>query len=475
MDALPTARTRAATTSGAIAVALLTAGLPARAAALQAPWSVTSHAVDRIAAGADRLYALGGGEVLTFDGEGHALGRCAGFAAPPRAERRAPLGAPDAEEVLRAAGLPDGDDSTPEAEDALEDEGLGWKRHARKQPDAGIIPHALASNGGSGPVWIATSSGVFLGDEGGCRPAGLDGRDLLLIAANGQAVIGATEDLLFRRPREDDATFTVVAGLADRPRALALAADGAALVADDQGVLVFAGDREAERILDRPTDALVVCGDTALALADDGVYRWTPGGAPVRTADRPPARTIACGPAPSARWIATGLGVWTSPDGASWTERIETLGRSVAGAATVGERTWLAIDNGLSAIDLTAVQSERSLANRTFANGTPIASGFAPLRPPRLVAPTLPWPQVTAMFGAQRTLDRRVWELMLLLTFPLDRAAGRRVDPTAVAAERARRDAALAGEQTDLATMPIDKGERDARLDAVLNEREALR
>ena len=64
---------------------------------------------------------------------------------------------------------------------------------------------------------------------------------------------------------------------------------------------------------------------------------------------------------------------------------------------------------------------------------------------------------------------------MLLLTFPLERAAGRRVDPTLVAAERARRDEALAREQTDLATMPIDGDERDARLDAVLNEREALR
>ncbi|HEX3905575.1 MAG TPA: hypothetical protein VH853_22310 [Polyangia bacterium] len=474
MDALSTARTRIAATGGAIAVALLTAGLPARAADADAPWSITSHAVERIAAAADHLYALGGGEVLTFDGEGHPLGRCAGFTAPPQAERRAPLGAPDAEEALRAAGLPDGDDSTPEAEDALEDEGLGLRRRARKQLDGGVIPRALASNGRSGGIWIATSSGLFLGDEDGCRPAGLDGRDLLLVAANGEAVVGATEDLLFRRAGDDAATFTVAAGLVERPRALALEADGAALVADDEGVLLFTGAGEAERILDRPTDALVVCGDAALALADDGVYRWTAGAAPVRTADRPPVRAIACGPAPGARWIATGLGVWTSPDGVTWTERTETLGSSVAGAATVGERTWLAIDNGLSAIDLTSVQSDRPRANRSFPIGAPAAPGFAPLRPPRLVAPALPWPQVTAMFGAQRTIDRHVWELMLLLTFPLERAAGRRVDPTLVAAERARRDGALAGEEIELSAARGD-GERAARLDAVLNEREALR
>jgi hypothetical protein len=78
------------------------------------------------------------------------------------------------------------------------------------------------------------------------------------------------------------------------------------------------------------------------------------------------------------------------------------------------------------------------------------------------------------MFGAQRTIDRHVWELMLLLTFPLERAAGRRVDPTLVAAERARRDGALAGEEIELSAARGD-GERAARLDAVLNEREALR
>ena len=141
----------------------------------------------------------------------------------------------------------------------------------------------------------------------------------------------------------------------------------------------------------------------------------------------------------------------------------------------MGERTWLAIDNGLSAIDLAAAPSDRPRAGGSFAFGTPAAPGFAPLRPPHLVAPTLPWPQVTAMFGAEQTIDRRVWEHMLLLTFPLERAAGRRVDPTLVAAELARRDAALAREQTELTAAPGDGDERDARLDAVLNEREALR
>ncbi|HVV52063.1 MAG TPA: hypothetical protein VHO06_20515, partial [Polyangia bacterium] len=373
----------------------------------------------------------------------------------------------------RAAGLPD-DDSSPEAEDALEDEGLGRKRRPRPALDGGVLPRALAADRGGDAVWIATSSGVFRGDEGGCRPAGLDGRDLLAVAVAGTTVVAATEDLLFRRSGDPDGgggDFTVAAGLTGRPRALALWGDGTALVADDDGIQVLGGGT-AERILARPADALVVCGDTALALADDGVYRWTAGGAPIRTADRPPVRALACGPAPGARFVATGLGVWTSPDGTAWGERRETLGRSVAGAATVGARTWLAADGGLAALDLTTTDEDGAAR----ADGVAPTAGFAPLSIGRLDASALPWPWVTTLFGAERTTDKRAWEVMLLLTFPLGRGP-RRLDPTTVAAERARRDQALAREQIDLAAgaSADGDGESEARLESVLQEREALR
>jgi hypothetical protein len=485
-----------------LTAAILTLLAPKGAAAAQAPPVITAHPLDRVVAGADRLFALGGAEVRTLDSFGQTLGRCTGFAPPPRKERRAALSGPDAEETLRAAGLPD-DDSTPEAEEALEDEGLGPKRRTGPQPqsDAGILPHALAVSGASDVVWIATSSGVFRGNENGCLPFGLDGRDLLLVAAGGGAVVAATEDLLFKRAPpigndvdrgsedggsedggsdDDGATFTVVAGLSERPRALAIGADGAAIVADDDGVLVIGGDGATERILDRPTDAVAVCGGAAIALADDGVYRWTPGTLPVRTSDRPPVRGIACGPpAGEATWIATGLGVWTSPDGANWTERGETLGRRVAGAATVGSRVWLAIDSELVTFDPT--RQERAPGRRsprpTIVPAEPTGGGLATRR---FVAPTLPWPEVTALFGFARTTDRRSWQVMMLLTFPLGRAAGRHLDPTVVAAESVRRDQALAHEQVDLATDAgddddLDDGEREARLDSLRQEREALR
>ena len=471
-------------------LALLT---PREAAAFEAPQVMTGHPLDRVVAGANRLFALSGGEVRTFDANGETLGRCAGFAPPPQKERRAALGGMDAEEALRAAGLPD-DDSTPEAEEALEDEGLGPKRRTRPQSeaDAGILPHALAASEASDVVWIATSSGVFRGDENGCLPAGLDGRDLLLVAAAGGALVAATDNLLFMRAPEvdqsgkgddaaDDATtFTVIAGLTERPRALALGADGAAIVADDDGVLVIGGDGTSARILDCPTDAVAVCGGVAIALADDGVYRWTPGTPPSRTSDRPPVRGISCGPPRAAAWIATGLGVWTSPDGANWTERTETLGRRVAGAATLGERVWLAIDAALVAFDPT--DEERGLTRRSPARAiAPAETGFAPLPTRHLAASRLPWPEVTALFGVARTPDRRSWQVMLLLTFPLGRVGGRHGDPTALAAESARRDQALAREQVDLAAEADtndeerDDAEREARLDSVRQEREALR
>jgi hypothetical protein len=448
------------------ALAAALAGGAPRAAAHPLRGSVVGHPVERIAAGADRLFVLAGGEVRTLDAEGRTLARCATFAAPPHAERHGLLGGPDPDEVLRAAGLPD-DDSTAEAEDALEDEGLGRRARGLPLPDAGVVPRTLAA--GTEDVWIATSSGVFRGDDAGCQSIGLEGRDLLLVAAARGAVMAATEELLFRRDADD--LFTVTAGLTERPRALAIDAAGAALVADDDGVQVVGSDG-TERILDRPTDALAVCDGEAVALADDGIYRWLPGGTPLRTGDRPPIRALGCGPSPEVRWVATGLGVWTSADAATWTERTETLGRRVAGAATLGDRTWLAIDDQLSTVELSAPAGSDDVGASPRATGV----ALAPISNRRLVAPTLPWPWVTALVGAeQRTPARGSWEVMLLVTFPLGRERNRQGQATALAAERTRRDGVLAREEAELENDPAGGAEADARLEALQQEREALR
>jgi hypothetical protein len=478
------ARTKERTRSAALVAATLAAIAPMKAAAGERSWTpaltMTGRPVDRLVAGRDRLFALSGGELVTFDREAQLLGRCAGFAPPPRGVRRAAIGGPDTEEVLAAAGLDDVDDSTPEAEAALEDEGLGPKRRPRAAPDPGVVPNDLATDPlAPDEVWIATSSGLYRGDESGCFPVELDGRDLRLVTAAGGTVLAATEDLLFRSSRDpaaaelanDAAPFTVVAGLGQRPRALAVGPGGTAVVADDDGVVAILGDGASERLLDRPTDALVVCEGDALALADDGVYLWAPGAPPARTADRPPIRQLACGPTSESRFVGVGLGVWTSPDGARWSERSETLGRRVSVAATVGDRTWLASDADLVALDL-AASDPTPPPPLSWAR----AAELAPLAAPptrRLVAPTLPWPEVTALLGSQRKRDKSGWQVMLLVTFPLGRV--RHADPTLVTSERARRDAALAREQLELLTTDDDDGEGRARLESVLQEREALR
>lgn len=478
----------------------------ARSRAAVAP--LPGRRIDRLVAGSNRLFALRGSEVVTFDGVGQAVGRCGGFAAPPRREAGAPLGSPDAEEVLQSAGLPD-DDSTPAAEDALEDEGLGPRRRTRALPEAGAEPHALAAARAADVVWIGTSSGIFRGDETGCAPAGLGGRDLLLVAAAEGVVLAASEDLLFRRAAEtedggadgngDDAetgatngadadagatfgedadtgaTFTVAAGLATPPRALAVDVDGEAIVADDDGVLIVGPDHTAIRIFDRATDAVAVCGGIAAALSSDGVYTWSPGVPPVRVGDRPPARTLACGRTAGERWIATGIGVWTSDDGATWVERTEMLGRSVAGAAALNDRLWLAVDDRLVALDASATADERSIGAALPGVGSPSDAGLATLPTRRLIAPTVPWPWVTAMLGTERTPVRHTWSVMVLLTFPLGRVGGLRGDSTPLASALVQRDRALAAEQTDLRAAPPGDDEVDARLAALQQEREALR
>jgi hypothetical protein len=447
--------------------------------------SSPSRRIDRLVAGDGRLFALRGGEVVTFDGLGQQLGRCSAVAAPPPRGDRSSLGAPDAEEVLQAAGLPD-DDSTQDAEDALADEGLGPARRAHPLPSPGVEPRDLSAAPGAEIVWVATSSGVFRGDESGCAPAGLAGRDLLAVAAANGIVLAASEDLLFRREapeveeRDDGsaaedagATFTVAAGLTSRPRALAVGADGQAIVADDDGVSIIGRDDTATRVLDRAADAIAVCGGVAAVLSSDGVYAWRPGDAVARLGDRPPARFLTCGPTADARWIATGLGVWTSADGATWTERPEMLGRSVAGAAWTGDRLWLAVDGGLVALDAGGEPRGGWPAGARPRTGD-LSGGWSALPTRRLKPPLIPWPWVTAMLGSERTPDRHAWSVMVLLTFPLGRLGSHHLDPTALANELVRRDVALAAEEIDLLDAPPDD-EVDARLAAIRREREALR
>jgi hypothetical protein len=128
----------------------------------------------------------------------------------------------------------------------------------------------------------------------------------------------------------------------------------------------------------------------------------------------------------------------------------------------VAGRVWLIVDGILLAAD------GDGMRNRPAVRRTPAAPAA---RLETRALSLLPWPLVTVMVAGQRTAARSGWSAVVLLTFPL----GGRRRPRSVAAERARRDGALAAEEVVLSRAPMDDDEREARLQATRQEREALR
>ena len=162
--------------------------------------------------------------------------------------------------------------------------------------------------------------------------------------------------------------------------------------------------------------------------------------------------------------MATGDGLYTSRDGATWNERSEGRGRVVAGAAVAGGRVWLAIEDRLMALDAAPQRAALPPAHHVDVH-------FAPLDTARLFGPPAPWPQVSLVFAAQRTPLRFGWSVVAMFAFPLERAALAGGDRRRLAAEWVARDAALAAEAARLS----DSEEDAAQLNVVTQEREALR
>ena len=450
------------------------------AAAIAGPARVAAAPAERITdlvAGTNRLFALRGNTVVTFDAAGHEIGRCPRFIATASVPARQPLapGGPlDAQEALRQAGLPDDDFQTSEAEEVLASEGLTPRRPRRLAPDAPIIVHALAASAASDDVWIATSVGLYRGHGGGCARVALPGRDVVAVAASGAAVAAATADLLWRSA-DGGGSFRVAAGLVARPRALAVVDGARTLVADDDGVVEIGVDGAARGVLDCGGAVLAGCDGDALALAGDGVWAWRVDGAAARVGDRPLARSLACGDGRGARFIAVGDNLYASADGARWRERPALPGRTFA-AAMVGNRIWLATDTGVMPLDELSTAHVGSAAGQPprppRALPPPIA--LRPLPTRRLREPVFPWPQVALVFTAERTPLRQGWSLVALVVFRLERASAL-ADGRRVAAELVQRDAALAAQEMELAATPDDDPSRNARLRALHQEREALR
>jgi len=277
------------------------------------------------------------------------------------------------------------------------------------------------------------------------------------------------------RSTDGGGTFRVVAGMVARPRALAIVDDQRTLVATDDAVIEIGPHGTVRAVLDRGGAALAVCGGLALAFASDGAWAWRWDEAAERVGDRPPARTLACG-GQAARFIAAGDNLYTSPDGATWRERRAGAGRAAA-AAAIGNRIWLAADDGVVALDeiVTVPLGE--------ADGTPPLPALSPLPTRRLLEPVFPWPQLTLVFTAQHPPLPDGWSLVALVVFRLGRVAAARAEGGRLAAEVVQRDAALAAHEIELANTPTEATHtahtadtaRAAQLRAIRQEREALR
>jgi hypothetical protein len=424
--------------------------------------------VEKVVADRDRLAALTGRVVALFDGEGRSRGRCGGLEPEAARPERDRVGALDADEVLAAAGLPDDDDSS-DAEDALADEGIGSQgigSRRRRRAAAGVppLPRDLAAGPFEEAIWIATSDGLYRASADGCSRAALAGRDLVA-AAVGAGVVAVASDSLLWRFDVSTSMATVAGGLPLRPRALAVAEGGRILIADDDGVLEARPGAEPVRLLDRTADALAFCGGTLLVLADDGVYADR-GGTLGRVGDRPPARALTCGAPAGPLFLASGVGLWSTSDGASWSEHPGALGRSVSAAAVSGERIWMAADGQLVTLD-----DEAPAPTEPISLG---GSAGALFPRARLVPPAFSWPLLTFVLAAEQTQTRVGWTAVVLLTFPLGRRRGAGPGPTDLAAELVRRDAALAATELALASRASDD-ESVARAQALEQERIALR
>lgn len=453
-----------------IQVAVIAAG-PLLAAAAPARADAPSDRITALAAGANTLFALRSNAIVALDSAGREIARCPRFEATAPERRAAPAAtALDAEEALRLAGLPDDDLDSAAAEDVLDDEGFTPKRHARPAPDDAIIAHALAASPGADDVWIATSGGVFRGHAGVCTRVALPHRDAIAVAAAAGAVAVATEQLLWRS--DGAGTFRVAAGMAARPRALAIVDDQHTLVATDDAVLEVGPYGITRTVLDRGGDALAVCGGAAIAFAGDGVWTWTGDTPPRRAGDRPLARTLSCGDGRGARFIATGDAVYASSDGAAWRPRRAWPGRSLAAAAAFAGRIWVAVDDAVLPLEDRPAPAPSPAPPVAPPAPLPV---LPPLATARLTTTLFPWPQLTVVFAGQRTPLREGWSVVVLIGFHLGRATISAADRRHLAAELVRRDAELAAQELELAAPAGDDPSRTARLRALRQERKALR
>jgi hypothetical protein len=376
------------------------------------PPLVLAGRVDGVVPAGAGVATLRDGALVLLDADGRASGGCRGGAAALASGPRRDATALSREEVLGEAGFSP-EDVSPEAEELLDDEGI--EPRARRAPvnaTAGA-PRALSLAATNDAAWLGTVDGLWRFDarDGSCVPAALAGQEIALVAARGATVV-ALVDVTVWRSRDTGTTFDVAAVLTSPAHALALAGDETAFVSDEDGVVEIGPAHGFRRRLEGRVDALVACGPDVAALADDGVHRLDLGGGELLVGPRPAARALACA---SDGLVAAGIGLWTSPDGATWREEPCTLGRSFSGVAWAAGFAWLAGEDGLLRVRPGGAQEPLVVSTpepraRPPVDGThpPAWAGLLP----RVAVAFDGWTASTGVAG---------WRLWVLLTVSLGR------------------------------------------------------
>ncbi len=459
---------------GALATTLLTA----RPCAAAVP--TLDGEIHALAIAGDRVVAIRRDQVVVLGASGEVLGRLDhehGPAPEPVKKRR-----PSAEEVLELAGIPDEDLESDVAEEALEDEGAGASGGRRRAPAAERVDDDTrgprGSGGGAPRLLAASDRRVWIGGADGLARLATEGDAAALplravvvgprrLPLSALAVAPGGDDLAalagnhLVRSSDGGASWSLLAVLGARPRAIEIAADGRDVyVLDDDGVAVVA-HRQRTPIFDGRAYHIVRCRDELLILADDGVHAWRwDRGLELRSA-RVPARRLACAAAAPDLVLAFGSDLLVSFDGGrTWRTRDDLPALAIACVAITADRLWVGTGSGLFVVPVVplAPPAHPEESPRDPARAAEMQSAIAGAQ--RTLPAFLPrasrWqgllPRVSLVAAASATRpggDRR--EVWLLLTFPLGRARPRGAQALQMAADRLGRSAALAGELVRLA------------------------
>ena len=437
-----------------------------------------------LAIAGDRIAVIRRDQVVVLGPRGEVLGRLDHEpGTPPVAAKKR---RPSADEVLDLAGIPDDDLESDAAEEALDDDGAsggGSRRRARAAELAGDTARG-ASDGARTPRLLAASEHrIWLAGADGLSALAADGEapalplrvvtvgprrlsfSALAVAASGADLAALVGDHLIHSS-DAGASWSLLAVLSARPRAVEISSDGHDVyVLDDDGVAVVA-HRERTPIFEGRAYDLRLCGEDLLILAEDGVHAWARDRGLESRSSRVPARRLACAPAVPGVVLALGAGLLASFDGGrTWSTRDDLPATEIESVAMTAEHLWLGTESGLFVVPVAPPPD----------GATPPVGGGVGAKPPprtRSALPSFlstragPWagflPRVSLVAEASATRpggDRR--EIWLLITFPLGRARPRGVEALKLAGDLLRRRAAASVELTQLAHA-AQKNDKDA-------------